>query len=948
MIKSLRTLLLATLAVVLGGMQANAQESKTATWLASSKDAMPTIYVGNDLVFTWDAGSAVQAPVYSTQSKKDVVSMQSGSKLTIKGASEDVKISQIVFTYVGDNVGLTPSVGSSSNSFMDNTSTWTGEENSITFTANGRRYVYSIEVTYTGEAAEVEKAPELKLTSANIADTYDMDQNPVFVVYYENAGTAAAENAKLIVYVDSKENAVYEIGNVAIGATGFVNAKYNLESLEAGDHSVYVALTADNAETVKTVEKTVTFTKKAPEATFAITAENVTVQLPVDKIEIKATVKNTSEVNAENVVLNLWRNGSIATETIEALAAGAEQEVTFTIDPLAAGEYNMQVLTADNKYGTSLTLTVLAAPVEPVYDLAITAIDGTIKLAEETASIRVSVQNNGNQNITDAPVKLTVSGTTVVLGETTVSANAGSTGFCSIGFATSGLEAGSINLTATVTVENDVTPDDNTMEKDITVEAKPAPEATYSVTAENVSVPFDALSFEIKATVKNTSDVAAENVEVKLMKSVTVIETKTIEKLAAGEETEVVFTVNEIGVQGKTVSYFVQVANKAQAEVEVTFEEEPVEPVVDLTLTSVSGLEYISLQAETNTVSVWYKNNGNTDITDAKLTMMVDGDQKAAETIAVKAEKSWYAQFNIPTEGLKAGKKATVVFLLTVADDVNMNDNVYTKVYEVYDGEPVELSFEVTADDVNVAYDAESFDVKAVVKNTSTLDAYDIPVKLVKGTETIATRTIDVAAGQTYEVVFTVEGNVTPGTTTTYQVQVNNNKAGVNFDVIVEEAPIVPEIDMAITSLQGITQIDMQGDNKVMVWYENKSNIDLENVAIMLFINDNEYARKTVDVIKAGQTGHVDFELNDLDGFIEPSEDEVVTLLAWVNVDGDIDASNNKQWKEVPVVGTTTGIRSVMAAFGADAKVFTLGGQKVNTVEKGKVYIVNGKKMFVK
>ena len=42
------------------------------------------------------------------------------------------------------------------------------------------------------------------------------------------------------------------------------------------------------------------------------------------------------------------------------------------------------------------------------------------------------------------------------------------------------------------------------------------------------------------------------------------------------------------------------------------------------------------------------------------------------------------------------------------------------------------------------------------------------------------------------------------------------------------------------------------------------------------------------------------------------------------------------------------GITAVKAQLGQNVKGYTLGGQKVNDVRKGQVYIINGKKVVVK
>ncbi len=253
------------------------------------------------------------------------------------------------------------------------------------------------------------------------------------------------------VYVDNTENTAISLGTIATGEEGWKNVRYNLERLTPGEHQVYLALTADNAETVKTEAKAVTFTKKAAEPTFELTAQNVTVQLPAEKIEIAVTVKNTSEVAAQNVVLNLWNNGVIATQTIDALAAGEEKEVTFTF-PIAAYEtgtasFFVQVA---GQAQTEVSVTFKEEPVPEVIDLAITAIQGSLSLDVETNYLTLFVQNNGNVDVNDAPV--TMYAGEAVLGSGTVSAKAGESGMCTIAIATDVLAAGELEVKAVVTV----------------------------------------------------------------------------------------------------------------------------------------------------------------------------------------------------------------------------------------------------------------------------------------------------------------------------------------------------------------------------------------------------------------------------------------------------------------------------------------------------------------
>jgi hypothetical protein len=988
-------MLLTIISMVSGSV---AYAANTVTWDASSKNPMPAFDVNSDLTLTWDEGSATNTPGYTTQSNKTVVSMASGSKVTVAGADANVTITKIVFTYVGDNLGLTPSVGSSSNSFGDNTSTWTGEANSITFTAGGRRYVKSIEITYTGSADPVVKAPVLAITQDNIADTYDMDANGVFVVYYENQGNLAAENAKLTLYVDGVENASKTIGTLNTGTSSqnFWNAKYNVAAIETGEHQVYLSLTADNADEVKTDAKTVTFTKAAPVPAFSISAAAVTVPYDATSYDVVATLTETNNAAAENVKVELRKGISevLATQTVATLAAGGNTQVTLTVakESFETGE-KTYYLYVNDKYLSSVTVTFEEAPVVDVKDLAITEVLGTIKLGEDANTIRVTVQNNGNVNITDAPVVVKAGDKT--LGEGTVSAAVGQSGWTQVSVNKEGLEAGTLEVTATVTVDGDATPADNTKTATITVEAAPVPEATFSVTANNVNVAYGAEYFEIRATVKNTSEVDATNVEVKLLKGITEVATTTIEALAAGVEQPVVFQVESTAedpfVAGKTVNYFVQVANQAQAEVEVTFANAPEEKVVDINLVGITGLENINLQAE-NTVMVTFQNNSTVDELNATITLKMNGTQVGeAQTIA-KGESS--KSFTLPTEGLVAGETATLVATLAAENNKEGNTVELTKELSIVSGEaepaPALSLSDISGWEVEEA-GVQTISVSPVVYNTGDADAENVIVKVYKefGTD-LATKTINVEKGSNEFATLTFEYDIqqattfhvvayigtTPATETkdftvsvkqqladltiakiadieatpeeevkatvtiknnssiaaedarvalfqgTEQVDVTktvseieaNGEAQVeftigvlpvgtyNFNVQITSAdanadnntqtfvvkvsePVAPVVNVGITTLHGISNIDLaeSADNTVSVWYNNEGNVNAEGT-VSLTLNGTAVGEEQAVEVAAGQNGFVQFTL-PTDGLVAG---EQATVVATLTIDENI------------------------------------------------------------
>ena len=948
MIKTLRSVLLATLAMVGGSVWAQESSSNEATWEASSKDALTTVYVGNDLTLKWEEGGGDMAQKYSD----NYVYFYNGNRVTVAGASSDVKLQKIVFKFktdtknglvTCDSNGKNVSTTGITNDNEALTTTWEGEAASVIFRAaqgTGVRYIESITVTYEGSAPVVEKAPELKITQDGIADTYDMDQNSVFVVYYENAGTAAAENAVLKLFVDGNENASKTIGTLDIAGTGFWNAKYNLEGLEAGEHQVYLELSADNAEAVKTEAKTVTFTKKAPEATYSISAESVTVPYDATSYAVVAKLQNTSEVDAAEVKVELRKGVSevLATETVATLAAGAEENVTLTVeqDKFETGT-KKYYLYVNDKYLADVEVTFEEAPIEQVFDLAIIGIDGSIDLANETNQVRITVKNNGNQDITDAIVKLYAG--EKLLGESTVSAKVEQKGFCYVTVASEGVEADELAVKAVVEVADDANIEDNTMEATLTVKAVPAPEATFSVSAENVEVEFGAESFEIVATVKNTSDdVNAKAVEVKLLKGITEVETKTINELAAGAETTVTFTVDEIGEAGKTANYYVQVANKAQAEVVVTFKEEVLPEVKDLAIVEVIGT--IDQAQEANSVRVTVENRGNVDITDAAVTLKNGENVLGTATVSAKAGEQSFCMVPVDAASLEAGELA-VVATVEVEGDAEPKDNTMEVKLTVKAIPAPEATFSVSAEAVDVEAGAEQFEVAVVVKNTSDVDAKDVEVQLYDQANVVATETIaELKAGQETTVTFKLDNTNEPGTKKEMTVIVAKN-AGTQVTINFLEPEVEDYVDLAVVAISG--EIDLANTTSdVWVFVQNQGTVSVEDAVVTLTAGDQVLTMNVT--IGAGKTQICTFAVSS-----EGLEAGQLEVVATIETEDDVDLENNEFSKSLNVkADETTDIDNIEAAFGQNVKIFTLGGQKVQSLSRGGIYIINGKKVMVK
>ncbi len=869
MVKTFRLLLIAALSVVCGNLFAQ-EEATTVLWEASSGDALTTIYPDANISLKWEEGGGDHSPQYSNEN----VLFYNGNRLTVAGKTTDVKIQKIVFTFgsgsasmvLCDKSGKNESSTGIANNYPGMTSTWTGEANSLIFRAakqTNSRYIKSIEVTYTGgTSGPVVTAPELAITQDGIADTYDMDANGVFVVYYENRGTAPAENAKLTLYVDGVENASKTIGALAIGKSDFWNAKYDVSSIEAGSHAVKLSLTADNAEAVN-VEKTVTFTKKAPEATFTVTAPAaINVEYGQESFDIVATVTNTSEtVDATDVVITLWNNGAVDTKTIASLAHGAETQVTFTVTAPEGGftpgrTVSYYVQAPKNQSQATVEVTFAEQPVQEVKSLTIAEITGTIKLGEESNSLRVTVQNTGNVDITDAPVVLKSGEST--LGQGTVSAKAGQQGWTTIAVDKTGLEAGTITVKAIVTV--DETPVEQTAE--ITVEAAPVAQATFSIVAPAVTVAADAESFNIVATVKNTSDVDATNVAVNLLEQTT-IDTKTIASLAAGEEAQVTFTVAGGPFTFTQKEYQIWIGNGTQGSTRVAVTvEQAVEEVVDINLIGIRGLENINLKNETNAVQVWFSNQSNIDVENATIKLTMNGTEVGTETIA-KGEQ--YKSFNLSTEGLEAGQEVTLVATLTVANNKEGNTTEVSKVLQVVSGEAVPAAVITLNPVANQEFEAageQTINVNVGVFNTGNADAENVELVVYKEySSPLATKTVSIKAGESAIVTLSFDYDVEK----TEELHVAAKLGSVVADY--KDFTIGVKAEVADLTIAKIADIEATTDDevKVTVTVKNRSGVKAENVLVALYQGTTQVdTQKNITEIEGGAEAQVEFTIGQL------------------------------------------------------------------------------------
>ena len=996
-----------------------------------------------------------------------------------------------------------------------------------------------------GDDNVTEKYAQLQFKTVNPSTTVKLENGSTTWITFENIGTADATGVKLNLFVDGELNntAIPGYGSaagiVAAHATGSKGITYDVTKIQVGAHQVNFSLTADNCEEVTTTPVTVTFTADAPQPTYSVTAENVTVPYGVENYEVIAMVTNTSDVDATDVDVKLYNGGTVlVTKTIPVLAAKATEEVRLMVtkDNFEAGKtYDLQVMVA-GKASTWVKVTTEAEPVAEVKDLSVTEIVGTLDLANASNNVRVTVQNTGTVDITDAPVTLKAGEN--VLGSSTVSATAGQYGWCTIAVSSEGLEAGTLDVTATVTYDEGKTAE---LTATLTVTAAPEATATLEMTAADVEAKTTDENISFDVNIKNTGEAEAKDVVVKVLFNNNELDSKTI-TLAAGAEQKVTFTVaNPFTTAGQRELQVITADNKFGCYVKVTVTE-PVVEVVDINLVDIRNLSEINL-TQTNVAQVWFENNSTVEAA-ATIALTMNGTA-VGEPQAI-ANGAQYVSFTLPTDGLNDGDEVTLVATLNAENNKEGNTVTVSKTVSVVSGEvapapaftltaqnvevlttdnkvkvvvnvkntgnakaaqvevkllegmtqigeskwiwgleadadqnvtfefnnftqagthqmqawavcgtveaatnfdvivkaPVaelaiesitgtidlanttsnvtvtvknngtadvrnaavtltagenvigtgtisyvkagetgygfvqvasegltagdldvtakveydqdksceltatltvkaasaaEPTFTVAAENVTVPFGAQSFDIAATITNTSEVDAQGLTVKLLKGIEEVETKTLNtiLEAGKSTTVTFTVtapEGGFEAGKTVAYFVQAGNGQA--NVDVTFEAAPVEQTVDMAITTIHGLSQIDLTKENKVQVWYENKGTMDLENVTIMFSVNDN--AQQQTVSVAAGKSNYVEFTIDNAD--FEPAEDTEAELIAWVNVEGDIDNTNNRVTRTVPVINGETPVatfsvvaENVTVPFGAQS--FDIVATITNTSE---------------
>ena len=165
--------------------------------------------------------------------------------------------------------------------------------------------------------------------------------------------------------------------------------------------------------------------------------------------------------------------------------------------------------------------------------------------------------------------------------------------------------------------------------------------------------------------------------------------------------------------------------------------------------------------------------------------------------------------------------------------------------------------------------------------------------------------------------------------------------AGTQVTINFLEPEVEDYVDLAVVAISG--EIDLANTTSdVWVFVQNQGTVSVEDAVVTLTAGDQVLTMNVT--IGAGKTQICTFAVSS-----EGLEAGQLEVVATIETEDDVDLENNEFSKSLNVkADETTDIDNIEAAFGQNVKIFTLGGQKVQSLSRGGIYIINGKKVMVK
>ncbi len=310
-------------------------------------------------------------------------------------------------------------------------------------------------------------------------------------------------------------------------------------------------------------------------------------------------------------------------------------------------------------------------PPPVVVDVAVTDVSAPASVLEgDTAAVSVTVENQGNQDLTGVSVSLTTTGGTITDSPQTVNLLAGQAAVLSFTWDTTGAD-GVQTLTATHDLAPDDDPGDDTGTATSTVEA-----ARTDVAITDVSAPASVIlgdTAAVTVTVENQGNQDLTGIDVSLTTTVgTITDSPQTVNLLAGQAAVLSFNWTTVGAAPGTATLTAShdlAPDDDPGDDSLSDTSNVVAVVTDVAVTNVSAPASV-VQGDTAAVSVTVENQGNQDLTGINVSLTTTGGTitDTPQSVDLVAGQAAVLSFTWDTTGAPLGLQ-TLTATHDVADD---------------------------------------------------------------------------------------------------------------------------------------------------------------------------------------------------------------------------------------------------------------------------------------
>ncbi len=326
--------------------------------------------------------------------------------------------------------------------------------------------------------------------------------------------------------------------------------------------------------------------------------------------------------------------------------------------------------------GTSCT----GGPPPPVTDVAVTDVSAPASVVEgASAAVSVTVENQGNTDLTGVGVSLGTTGGTITDSPQSVDLPAGQAAILSFTWDTTGAGTGAQALTAT----HDLAPDDD-QSNDSGTDTSNVVAAVTDVAVTNVSAPASVSlgdSAAVSVTVQNQGNTDLTGVGVSLSTTIgTITNTPQFVDLPAGQAAVLSFNWTTVGVAPGTATLTAThdlAPDDDPSNDSASTNSEVVAAVTDVAITNVSAPASV-IVGDPASVSVTVENQGTTDLTGVGVSLSTTGGTitDSPQSVNLLAGQAAVLSFTWDTTGSGTGVQTLTATHGLAPDDDPSNDSL--------------------------------------------------------------------------------------------------------------------------------------------------------------------------------------------------------------------------------------------------------------------------------